>query len=207
MVSLTKLNPNDRRPFLPDVLAAIIQRYKFVGFPTGLEELSAASRSLKMGSWQGAQIDDLSVYNDGLIVTAPQNTDVVDEFIDDLYVFTKEHFGYSSMIGYRENRHYESAVVVELPSNVSSRLLPLHGLCDDLASHQREYGLADFEFQPSRLAVDVDASKHTGKRPIQFTLERRLGEPFEKNHWFSSAPLKSNDHVAVLRKLTNALLG
>lgn len=201
------MRPLETQPYLPDVLASLVRRYKFIGFPSGLEELSAASKRLSMGSWAGSQIDELKVYNDGVIVDAPQNSDVIDAFIDDLYGFVRETFRYVVMSGAEEVRHYESAIVVKLAPSVTSGLSALHALSEDVSKYQAAYGLPGFEFEPTRLGVDVDASKHAGKRPISFTLERRLGEPFEQDQWFSSAPLKSNDHIAVMRKLEKALMG
>jgi hypothetical protein len=41
----------------------------------------------------------------------------------------------------------------------------------------------------------------TRRRPNRFTLERRIGLPFSANVFFSQAPLKSGDHLALLEAL------
>lgn len=169
--------------------------------------MSAASKVFKMGAWNGLQIDELSLYNDGVIVAAPQKTHVVDGFIDDLYDYVQANLNYGVMTGQSEARHYESALVVELPQNVTSRLSALYELSEVLSDYQQAYGLPRYEFQPARLGLDVDAQKHVGKQPIPFLLERRQGEPFEANRWFSAAPLKSDDHVTAIAKLEKALVG
>jgi hypothetical protein len=42
--------------------------------------------------------------------------------------------------------------------------------------------------------------------PGYFSIERRAEVPFRDNKYFSSAPLPTQDHVAILQEIEKALL-
>jgi hypothetical protein len=40
---------------------------------------------------------------------------------------------------------------------------------------------------------------------VDFLIERRAGEPYSKNRYFSSAPLRTIDHVRVLEQIEKSI--
>jgi len=191
-------------PFLPDVLRAIAERYSFQKFPVTFDEMAAESRIFHMGRWKKNQIDELGIYNDGIIAAAPARTDVAAEMIDDLFDFVEQEYGFE-MSSTREFRYYESAVVIELAENITSKLAVFYNLTQSLADFQESYNLFESRFELSRFAASVDPTLQSGRSPMPFTLERRTAEPFVLNRWYSAAPLKTEDHLSVLADLERAL--
>lgn len=191
-------------PYIPDLLHAIADRYSFQKFPVSFEEIASETRIFQMGKWNNLQIDELGIYNDGVIAAAPSSTDVTNGIVDDLFNFVIGEYDFE-ITSRREFRHYESAIVIELPKNITNRFLGMYELSRNLTDFQVSYDLPDYKFETARLGSFVDATLHTGRIPLGFSLERRAGESFKDNRWYSSAPLKTEDHLTLLDNLEQSL--
>lgn len=194
------------QPYLPDLINAISLRYSFRKFPVTFEEIGGGTSVFSLGKWEDTQIDELTIYTDGLVARSRANSTVTEALVDDLYEFALNSFGIEKVAAPKEKRLYESAVVVQMESKVSDRLQRLcKGLKNDLDAFLGGYGAGDYDFQPGGLQFDVDATRHPESRPIPFALMRRVKTPYTENYWFSSGPLKTDDLVAVLGNLETAL--
>ncbi|HEY0011696.1 MAG TPA: hypothetical protein VGB79_02465 [Allosphingosinicella sp.] len=207
VISLASLRTTKGRPFSPQLLGAILDRYKFQHFPDKVPDPSATeSINLKVGNWSGIQIDELSAYNDGIIVATQAPNSVLDEFLDDLYEFLEASFGIDRVPLPVEERHYESGVVVEMDRRIEQKMSFLSGLYRDLAGFYSEYGYGNSEFRLGGFQVETEATAKAHKSPLPFTFVRRREIPFDVGYWFSTAPLRTSDHVAVLENLERQLL-
>jgi hypothetical protein len=57
-------------------------------------------------------------------------------------------------------------------------------------------------FQPTGFIFDTDAQTFPGRRkPLQFTIERRLGVRYSDNVFYCRAPLPTKAHLAVLEAI------
>lgn len=206
LVSLMKvLPPEVGQPFLPDVITSVAERYRFQKFPVGFDQLLADAKMFAMGVWNGIQIDELAVYNDGIIVGARAPTKFLDDLCSDLIELISSRFGLN-MVPASEQRHYESAVVIRLDQSISKKLSFLDVINSDLAAFQENYGLGTHDFGFASIETGVDMTKGSGKRPLTFSIVRRANVSFEDCVWFSAAPLKTDDHVALLENLERIML-
>lgn len=205
MVSLVSIHPSRGQPFAPDAVAAIVRRYNFQKFPNTIDEFRGDTKTFSMGKWGDVQIDEFAAYNDGIIASATARTDVIADFLDDLYSFALKEFGLERVVVPKEARFFESSVVVQMDTAISEKLSFLKGLIRDLEAFMSQYGLGDFDFQPYALQAGVDMARYPGKRPSPFSLVRRVNIAFEENYWWSSAPLKTDDHLKVLENLESAM--
>ena len=185
---------------------AVIERYRFQHFPPKVPELGTESTTLSIGKWQEVQIDELSAYNDGLIVSARVDSGVIDAFLDDVYDFVAREFGVIKVPIPGERRHYESSVVVEMDKRVPGKFDFLAGLYRDLADFRSAYGHGPSDYTFGEFEAQSEGAGEGGRRPMAFSLQRRINAPFDANYWFSSAPLKTADHLAVLENLETQLL-
>lgn len=202
---MTVTQSKEGQPFLPDLIKAISERYRFQKFPSSYEDLISESRTFQLGVWDKIQIEEMSVYNDGIIFYARAPTDFLENFCEDLLKFASNEFGMES-IKTSERRHYESAIVAKLDPNVTKKFEFLDALNSDLAKFQNSYGLGSYAFAPASIESSVDVTAAAGKRPISFTLIRRVDVPFDEGVWFSAAPLKTRDHVSILERLEKLML-
>ncbi len=201
IVSLVGIQMNKGQPYLPDLVAALVERYGFLRFPSTYEEIVADKSVFAMGKWQGVQIEEMTTYSDGIIVRMKTSTSVSESFIDDLYNLALEKFGLERVSSPGERRLFESAVVVQFEKDVAQRLSFTEGLRRSVEGCLSNYGAGDYEYQPGSFQLDADATQHAEGKPIPFSLVRRVRTPFDDNIWFSSAPLRTDDHVETLRLL------
>jgi hypothetical protein len=189
--------------FLPKAAQALIARYNFQVFPTA-EQLTGDVFTFKMGEFEGCAIDEFSIHTDGMIVASKSNTTLLDGFVGSLFEWAAEGLGLERTEVPPHERHYESYLIVSmdieefLPKAFSASALLLQ-------KKQEGYGLKPFKFDFGGLSLAVDATLYTGRKPVAFTLARRVNAPFSEKFFYSSAPLKTDDHVALLEKLEKDL--
>lgn len=176
----------------------MINRYSFQHFPKAAPQPgSSENAKFGVGGFNDTQIDDLTVYHDGLIVSARATSDVLDAFLDDLYAFVAADFGIEK--GTPETRNYETSVIVTMDERVARKFDFLEGLRNDLAGFRND---GEYHFSGLRLEPDMG---NTTTVP-RFVFERRIRVPFSENQWFSAAPLKTADLLATLDNLEAQLL-
>ena len=71
--------------------------------------------------------------------------------------------------------------------------------------------LSGFWEQPPRFEMTgftfhYDKAKYPAHSPVAFKLERRAENPFEKEVYWTEAPLSTDDHLAVLTEFEQACL-
>lgn len=197
-----------RRPegqlFLPFAIKKLVEHYSFGGAPKSIEQLQEPPVAFQHGVFNGTAIDKVEIYNDGIVVSGASNTNVFDAFLDDLFSWIGPELGLTEVPQLRHGRIFESAVVAELAIN-PDKVAPWSRTIRSLIGEKWEAaGRPKFEFEFSQLRFGPDPHERTFA-PINFSLERRAGIPFEQNIYFSTAPLRTDDHVEVLRAIEKAL--
>ena len=182
------------------MLAEIKSRYNFQHHA---EQAAEASNNItfKVGSWKGLQIDEFGVYSDGFIVSGKNSTDIFDEFIDDLHQVIRTKFGILMADQPPPVRVYESIVVVEINPKLEKNFDLLSGLYKDLDALNESYQGNGANYRLGGFHVEAESAQHDSRKPPTFTLVRRVGVKFDSGYWYSSAGLKTDDHLAVLKNL------
>jgi len=151
-------------------------------------------------------VNDFTLYNDGIVATAA-STDDAELFLDDLLAWGKEVFGYRDINRATARTLYFSNVIVELESSPDSLLKNFTILSESLVKLLRTtYGL-DIPIQLSGVGLHFDRTLTVPawQTLTQFTLERRISQPYSKNRFYSDAPLKTKDHLAFLEIIESTL--
>jgi hypothetical protein len=71
------------------------------------------------------------------------------------------------------------------------------------------YGLKEcpaYEFGGFSMNIDVIKSEDLKPMPQPFAIERRVGSTYDEKKYFSQAPLRTQDHQAVLEQIEQILL-
>jgi hypothetical protein len=188
--------------YSPEAAAKLVQRYSFTTYPS-LENLVKNERQFGVGKFGDIGIQQFSIYGDGVIATSGSDTDKIDAFVDDILAWSKEEFGLVQLTaGNPPERSYESTIIVQAKVDLTRVLAPKPEV---LAVLNKIYQSDRYISGPVRMAgfiAATDRTKFPGRRkPISFTLDHRVGVPFENNVFFSMAPLRTKDHLAFLRSL------
>jgi hypothetical protein len=207
IIFLTQVHRPSGQIYLPEAVAKTVQRYSFAKYPSLDELLKGGTYAFAMGTFQGAQIHEMSVYNDGVIVTSRSDTDLLDAFLDDLFGWLAKEFGIVPVVANRPEKHYETTIVVKAERDLVLAIKPAKEVVDAFNRIWRK-SYFDVDYANSGFLLGCDAAQFNGRRaPLHFALERRLGVPFEENQFFSIAPFGTKDHLDFLGRLEDLARG
>ncbi len=189
------------QPYIPDVVDLIVQRYQFKQYPTTFEEFSSEPIQFGMGKWNGVDIMNLSSFSDGISVESITTTEILDTFMDDLLSALEDRFNLKLVPLSTNGKFYESNLVVEMGESIQKKLEFIETINSKISKQQSEYGAGDYEYDFAALTTAPDPTVYSGKKPIPFSIVRRANLPFDDNAWYSTAPLKTKDHIELLEGL------
>jgi hypothetical protein len=205
--ALAFLEPVDLNPkgkvFFPDLVNALVGRYKFQKFPQKPEEADEKKGiSFGMGRLGDTVIDDLIFLPFGISLGTRVSTEESKRLLEDAFKWGKE-LGLVSTL--RIRWQYESELT--FTSNVP--LLGIHPglqmLSDVLTKNAAEIlGEDDLKYDLGAILMEFDTLKR--KYTLgRFSIQRRENTPFSANKFFSDAPLPTSVHWKALQDFEAAI--
>ncbi len=201
LVALFLLGRKDAKTSIVEMAVQLAARYQFQKGPQQLSELTADKVVFELGSFDGVTIQAFEIYNDGIVVKAFHNSDVLDRFVDDLKAWIEAELGGSVIETHAVNRMYTSRLMVEMNDHALHILDGLSSINEMITSHVENATGQRAEFLPFGFITAPDESLIAGMKPIPFRLERRNGLGFATKLFFSAAPLKTDAHIEVLNAI------
>jgi hypothetical protein len=196
---LTKLHRPAGSLYQPEAIAKLVQRYMFAKYPS-IDDLTKNVRPFAIGKFKDIQINEFSIYNDGIIVSSASNSNILDEFIDDLFGWAREEFGLVPTLEAVHEKTYESSMIVKAESDISKVVAPSAAA---IAAVNKAYGSDRYpavELAYSGFVFSVDGTTFPGvKKPNKLIVDKRLNMPVDQNLFYSQAPLPTDDHFDLLR--------
>jgi hypothetical protein len=205
--TLTTFKPNHGFGYLPDAINAFVDQYKFVASPEPKTILPpdlntvAPPAIFKHGKLQVGEriivIDEVQVYQLGLIVTAQQRPTI------DTDLIAEEITKWAA-------RRFDLAFEALTPPIHSSSLevefeKPLPELFPHLSALSKaiQDGLGDFwetkpEYELVNLHFGFDPLKVSKTAPTVFRIERRAEMPFEKGLYYCEASMTTDAHIQAV---------
>lgn len=195
---LTHVHRPKGQVYQPEAVAKTVQRYGFAKSPN-LDDLASNAYKFEIGKFDDVQIQEMGVYNDGVIVASRSNTKILDSFLDDLFKWLAGEFGIVSQTALKPERYYESQLIIKSKIDLASTLKPASAVLNLFNQTWGErfdtkYGFAGFH-------LDCGPKYGGRRKPSHFSVERRVGLSFDENIFYSGAPLSTNDHLDLLTKL------
>jgi hypothetical protein len=192
------------------IIDSIVQRYAFVGRPPDAPELQGHQAiNFQSGGFtfeeKRVAVIGISLVAHGDIVFAP-TTNIAERVLDDLIGHLESEFGfrYSSA---KQTRIYQSNVTVEFNMDLAEKI---SGLKNFQTFIGKRIARPDRSFQLKRLSLgsgDVPNPLVNTQPTLEileqsdFMIERRAGAPYESNRYFSSAPMRTEDHLKLLEQI------
>jgi hypothetical protein len=133
------------------------------------------------------------------------STEDGDLIIDDVVISLEGALGFRNINAFAR-RNYTSNVIVRFEKSLSEIVSFLGELCKIISPIMRGALEVEQEVDVERLAFSFDplqlpAGKIEAGANASFVLERRVNAPYKENRYFSSAPLRTADHVRVLEQI------
>jgi hypothetical protein len=198
IIYLMQFHRPDGQLYLPDAVEKLVKRYSFVKAPSPDQALPY---TFTIGKFKNAQIAELSIYNDGFIVSSASDTDLVDEFIDDFLSWAIKEFGIIPLTAIKPEKFYESSIVVKSEVDLAATLKPQTEISNVLADAMKSAQITA-PITLSGFILDFNPKDFLGKRkPFRVIVDRRVNVPFSENIFYSQSPFRTRDHLKVLTSL------
>lgn len=196
--------------YLHDANKTLIERYGFVNVPTKLEEydenkgVTFRHGKFSVRTAEGTRdivIDSFQVFNNGLLADTRSDTADADQFLDDVITWGMKTWGAIIHDSQPMEKTFLSNLEISLTKPLAT-YLPSSGLLGgEISRYLTAYGLKHESYEATGLVLHFDKTTLPNSLLTNFTLARREGVPFKTGLFFSSAPLKTADHIALIEKL------
>jgi hypothetical protein len=190
--------------YLPDLVAQLKARYSFIKAPEDEELLpsdppkGAEFRHGKLPDNSNVIIDRFTVFSDGVVADAAESTDDADNFLTDLAEWAKKAIPKAIPSG---PRFYLSQLEITMSPSIASYVPRFNPLGQSITDKLASYGIQSRTYEPSTVSLHFDVLGKAAPQPGAFFIDRRINIPYSESVWFAQAPLKTKDHVALLREL------
>lgn len=192
--------------YMPALVPSLQKKYGFLGTPQTLDDFDA-SRGIRFlhGNFNGTTIDELCIYPDGVSVIAKANTNLLDKFIDDLISFSSKEFDLTQKEIPHRKRMYSSEMEISLERDIASQFEKFSGIYKKINGAMSKFAdnVPDFKVTGIVMNYDVIASPHM--KPDSFILDRRTGNTFDTNLYYTRAPLPTDAHLEILQDIEKIL--
>jgi len=194
---------NDR-----EIVESIKAKYDFLTGPdlSKSEEIAKSGYKFENGQFsfnsENFRIANLGIYRDGIVINA-QKTDGSEAFLDDLIAFVREEFSFRDFIT-EPRRYFQSEIVVEFEHSLNDFIRSFEKIVSVISQPLKRIYAIDIPLGLARIDFDVDKTRLATTAPAaiqRFIIERRIGVAFEKERFYSAAPMRTPDHVSVLEEI------
>ncbi len=189
-----------------DAIKPLVEQYKFVKVPQGLEDWDDSKGiTFRHGKFHSkgkdVVIDSFQVFNNGLMVDTRQDNEEAERFIDDVIEWGVKTYGLAIPEDQLIEKIYLSNLEVTLDKPLSDHVPVSKRLGTEISRYLTEYGIKHEPYEATGYALNFDKMSLPNSVLANFSLQRREGIPFSSGIYFSSAPLKTQDHIALLKTL------
>jgi hypothetical protein len=189
--------------YFPELAQKLADEYGFIGVPKPEQFLSVETgaefqHGRVMEGKRSVIIDKLTVFRDGVVIDTTSSTEDCDLILADLHrwAVTAE-----LNLEFAAPRVYVSQVVIKLGVDYE-KLSPVSAFVSDMiGSKLDEYGVRSPKYALNSINWHFDQTGYSLLKPGPFTIERRAEVPFNDNLYFSQAPLKTQDHLEMIKSL------
>lgn len=198
LVKTIFLNPKGRS--LVPAIVGLAGRYKFSKLPPA-ESLATQPLDMKFegGVFTGVNGEpiaiNLSIYDDGLIAETRASTEESDRFLNDALSWACEEYGlpHHSQLGV--NKVYASELIVQLDLTNSI----FGGKFAEFAARLRRGISSNPQIPLEITGLHFGPDPSLTKKVAPFRVERLANVPFEREEYFSTAPVPTSEHVELLK--------
>ncbi len=194
--------------YLPDLYGKIAERYAFVGRPQNIADAIAKGAKFQHGRVTTPSrtivISELGIYNDGIIVDA-LNTDDAEYVTEDIWSWATTTFGL------RERKtiippRFTSLITIEFDNPVEAAVDTLSTISACMAAAFNRAYAQNIDINLLRLSFNADPISVPAFLNTQFFIERRIQRPYSEHRYQSGAPLRTEDHIGLLKSIEAKVL-
>lgn len=197
-----ELNP-EGRPIAHDFMKLFVERYGFIKFPQKADELLDTENKgvvFELGKFKDISIDRVALWDWGIVIDTSASTEACETILQDMLDWGHEKYGLSNRPTLITRRAYVSEVVFSSEMRLTSINQDLQSLGNRITKLVTAYqidGSESLPHEPTGCLLTFDSTK-SKQLFTPFRMER-LGEtPFEQKKYYSTAPLRTPDHIQII---------
>jgi len=156
---------------------------------------------------RSALIDKCMLFTDGMIVETRIGTEEADKFIDDAIAWVLKTMSDPPPEFNELGSAYVSKLEISMDASIGKAVDRFNDFGRSISETISQYGNPTPPLEFATLALNCDITKIAGRAPGPFLFERRAEKAYEENIYFSSASLKTLDHLAYLERLEKIIQG
>jgi len=203
LTNTAEYNPRNQVS-IPDVVHGIVERYGFMKFPKTIEEFDLSKGiSFESGKMGGINISSVSLYHVGTVIDTGSSTKDCDAVHEDLVSWAMGLVGIEERPA-PDRRFYLSELQFQSNLRMDALNKGFTSLVPRISTTVSKYARQQFDFEPVAIAAMPDLS-NVKLGPTPFRIDRLSGAPFEDKKYFSSAPLPTEEHIAILEEFEKYL--
>jgi hypothetical protein len=190
----------------PEAINKIQQRYEFLKTPDPAmtrEEIGKVGYKFGTGqivmNGKKSTIIEFAIYNDGIVADA-KNSEIGETFLDDIIKFMQSEFVFRPFTT-QPTRYFWNQMVVEFERPLERLLHSFNKISAAISRFLRpemSMHFARIDFQGEKTPTPASVAP-------KFILERRAGIPFDKERYYSSAPIRTGEHITVLEEIERSI--
>ena len=204
LFQIEDLNP-EGTIYYPDLAAGLVKRYGFQKYPTKPEDFDESKGiEFHTGRLGETVINKVAIFTGGIHVDTNASTDASEMILQDALTWAAKEFA----IAFRPEMLKRWAYVSQITFHSEVPILSLHAvltkISKKLSKEVNDHFGQPLEYQPVSLSLLFDTlTTQSGTAP--FTIQRREGVPFSDNKYFSTAPVKTKVHFALIEQIEKEL--
>src|ERR1035438_8808224 len=160
-VELTDLNPRGT-VYYPDLVRGLVEKLRFVKFPQRIEEFDEQKGvEFLTGTWTGITVEKVVLYNNGILLDTHSTTDESERILGEILEWAKGQFKLNYAPEMISRKWYVSNFTFYSDAPLLRPTLPLKTLANSVAAAVEGVRGKRFEFQTTRIDIDIDRSEQT----------------------------------------------
>ena len=145
-------------------------------------------------------VTEFLIYPDGVVASAP-TTKIGHEFLVDILNWLQSEFKFRPLTS-KLRELFLSELVVEFDSRLSGFIHGFQAISDAISRLAGPAFATTDKIDFARIDLEFDKTSDNVKlQPPRFIIERRPNTPFDRERYFCSAPLQTEEHVKVLKQI------
>ncbi|MGC2111095.1 MAG: hypothetical protein WA655_16385 [Candidatus Korobacteraceae bacterium] len=199
------LNPQGT-VFFPDLVAKLVEKCGFQKFPQTLQDFDEQKGvDFLAGRWGRINIEKLTVYNNGILLDTRVSTSISEQVLSEALEWVRQ-VGVVYQPQMIKRKGFLSSFSFYSDAPLLGPTTAFNKLEQSLSRIIQERTGLNLVHQPTRLDFDFDRTVAQQLPIAMFTIQRRAVTPFSENKYFTEAPLRSEEHVALIEEFERDVL-
>jgi hypothetical protein len=198
-VESNDLNPRGK-VFYPDLVKAIVARYKFQKFPEKIDDFDESKGvTFTSGRLGDSVIEQVIIYTYGIVLTTRSSTQESERLLEDALQWGCTELGLVYKRSMIKRWQYSSQLTFYSKVPLMGAHSAFQRLAESVTKSVTGATGENLKYELASFSISYD--QLTRKHALgSFSIQRRDNTPFSENKYFSDAPLPTDLHIKLLEQ-------